>query len=405
MTPPLILISDHTSPPAITLLYLSGTNNISFPSVYKSVKSLLTHPTCTHRRSKDTWPCPTCETAFTTAYWSCAATLLDYFADFFAKDTSVMQAVWFHLLDIWQECATHLPYEAVLEDVAENKGGPVWGADVARIFEKDVRDTVEIFEITIWGRRKYAAFAVEVGESAIYDPRGEAYCPVGEYETGPWVSGVKPWGQYLGGGGMGVAASEPDQTSDADAGGEGEGKAVRFMPMPGIGIIQTHTERARTLATKLFSTQDPDNLTESLNGFDQHTIHVPVSKDDTATHTSPLSGQVLKYTLLNGAPPIMRYPGLGDPSMLVQNPDWNLLDECVASCKGTRAYAPQSGEEDEEEEEVEEDEDDMEGSESSEDEVVFDVWTVVETGGSEGGEKKVGRLDDMFDEWCGLDEF
>jgi hypothetical protein len=204
---------------------------------------------------------------------------------------------------------------------------------------------------------------------------------------------------------MGVAASEPDQTSDADAGGEGEGKAVRFMPMPGIGIIQTHTERARTLATKLFSTQDPDNLTESLNGFDQHTIHVPVSKDDTATHTSPLSGQVLKYTLLNGAPPIMRYPGLGDPSMLVQNPDWNLLDECVASCKGTRAYAPQSGEEDEEEEEVEEDEDDMEGSESSEDEVVFDVWTVVETGGSEGGEKKVGRLDDMFDEWCGLDEF
>jgi hypothetical protein len=390
--PPILRVEDHTTTPFITLHYTLGENDIDFPTVYKQIKSLLTHPSCTHRRTENTWPCSTCEYAFTTLYWSCATTLLDYFADFYATDSAVMQSVWFHLLDVWQECATHLPYDAVLDSLAEKQTlrGQIWGADSARKFEKDVRDTVELFEVTIWGKRARAGLVVEVGESVIYDPRGEAWCPVGEYETGPWVSGIKPWAQYLDAGGPGVAAPLP----------KGGG---RFIPMPAIGIISTHTARARELATKLFSTQDPDNLTESLNTFEQHTITFPSSKGESATYTSPLSGQVLTYTLSNGAPPIIRKAGLGDPSMLVKHPDWNLLDECVGNCKGTGAYAPQSGEEDSEQEGEDDDMDDE--SEDSEDEVVFDMWTVVETDGEGGGKKKPEGLGEMFEEWCGLDEF
>jgi hypothetical protein len=399
MTPPLIRVEDHTTTPAITLVYISGNNAIHFPTAYTQIKSLLKPPSCTHRRSEDTWPCPACETAFTTPYWTCAATLLDYCADFYATDSAAMQAVWFHLLDIWQETAHHLPYEAVLEDGAESEQ-PVWGAEAACAFEKDVRDTVELFDITICGRRKDG----QMGDSVIYDPRGEAYCPVGEYETGPWISGVKPWAQFLGAGGPGVVA--PSLPPEGQVGAD----TRRYVPMPAIATIKTHTERARTLAERLFETEDPDNLTQALDSFDQHSLHFPSSTEDSHTYTSDLTGQTISYSLSNGAPPIIRYPGLGDVNMLVQNPDWNLLDECVGNIKGTPVYIAQSGEEEDDDDDDEEEEDEDDEEQSEDDDVVFDIWTVVETsnGGQEQGEgepqRKVECFEDMFEEWCGLDE-
>ena len=113
--PPVIFITDHTTLPPTANRYICGNNDIVFPTAYKQIKSLLSHPTCPHRRRPDTWPCHPCESTFTTKYWSCAATLLDYFADFYPTDTPLMQSIWFYLLDIWQENASHLPYEAVLE--------------------------------------------------------------------------------------------------------------------------------------------------------------------------------------------------------------------------------------------------------------------------------------------------
>jgi hypothetical protein len=388
----MIRVEDHNTTPPITLTYILGSNAIDFPSAYKLIKSLLTHPSCTHRRTPETWPCSACETAFTSLYWPCAAILLDYFADFYQTDGSAMQAVWFHLLDIWQECAAYLPYDAVLDDVAESTNQVVWGAETARAFEVDVRDTVELFEVALWGRRKGVPV---VGDSVIYDPRGEAYCAVGEYETGPWISGVKPWQQFLGAGGQGVAAPSLPEEAEGAAGV----RERRYVPMPAIGIVKTQTERARALATKLFFIQDPDGVAWELDTFDQHSLHFPVSKDESHTYTSPLTGQQVSYSLSNGAPPVIRYPGLGDPGMLVQTPDWNLLDECVGNCKGTPVYVPQSKEDEDEEEE-------MEDGESVEDEVVFDVWSVVETAvGGREGEKKGEGVEEMFEEWCGLDQF
>jgi hypothetical protein len=104
----------------------------------------------------------------------------------------------------------------------------------------------------------------------------------------------------------------------------------------------------------------------------------------------------------------MRYSGYGDPSMQAQDPDWNLLDECVGICRGVSAYEPRSGHsvdedgEDGEEQEGDDGDDEMR-------EGVFDMWTVVEHLNTDdgGAEKKSGLADgfgDMFDYWCEADE-
>ncbi|KAL1796946.1 hypothetical protein ACET3X_005486 [Alternaria dauci] len=398
--PPVIFITDHTTVPPTATQYICGTNDIVFPTAYTQIKSLLSHPACPHRHNPSVWPCNTCESAFTTKYWSCAAILLDYFADFYASDTPLMQSIWFYLLDIWQESAARLPYEAVLEgdDVAGGLGAAVRGAEYAKAFEKSVRDTVSLFEVTIWGRRE------STGDQVLYDPRGEAWCPAGEYETGPWVSGVKPWAQFLGAGGVGVAPPFCGAVDGAEEEGEsGAGEVLkqrrttttRYVPLPAIGLVKSHTERARKLAIQLFNKQDQDLYTTSLAEFDAHTLPMPASRNESHSYVSKMTGLETSYTLSNGAPPVMRYEGLGDAQMELRGvQDWNLLDECVASCRGVKAYVPVSGGSGD---------DDMENGDEEDEEGVFDLWTLVEKRTAVEGSKALD-LGDMFDTWCGVDE-
>jgi hypothetical protein len=429
---PPIIITDHTTSPPVTVRYTCGHNDISFPTAYTAIKSLLTHPACPHRPNSFSWPCHPCEYTFTTKYWTCAATLLDYFADFYPTDTPLMQSIWFYLLDIWQESALNLPYESVLEDAGEAGSGtdPVWGKQEAKAFEKAVRDTVTLFEVTIWGRRQEA----DTGDQVVYDPRGEAWCPVGEYETGPWVSGVKPWGQFLSNGGVGVAApfrsggggattitainTEENGKKRVEAGlgnaeHENNNKTTRYIPLPAIGLIEAHTARTRTLATTLFTKQDPDLLTTSLAHFNAHTVALPSSRNKSHSYTSRITGLETTYTLSNGAPPVLRYAGLGDPQMeTTRQPDWNLLDECVASCRGVTAYLPVSGGGEEGEDgdgDGDGDGDEVMEDSEEEEEVPFDLWTVVErrVGGDRYVRERGNSLDlgDMFESWGRVDEF
>jgi hypothetical protein len=91
----------------------------------------------------------------------------------------------------------------------------------------------------------------------------------------------------------------------------------------------------------------------------------------------------------------MRYEGLGDPQMVLKGvADWNLLDECVASCRGVEAYVPVSGGSGD---------DDMEDSDGEDEEDGFDMWTLVERRTSEEGGEALD-LGEMFDTWCGVDE-
>ncbi|OAG25764.1 hypothetical protein CC77DRAFT_903435, partial [Alternaria alternata] len=398
--PPVIFITDHTTLPPTATRYICGNNDIVFPTAYTQIKSLLSHPACPHRDRSYSWSCHSCESTFTTKYWSCAAILLDYFADFYPDDTPLMQSIWFHLLDIWQENASRLPYEAVLEaaEAAAAIGAELPGANHARAFEKSVRDTISLFEVTIWGRRE------STGDQVIYDPRGEAWCPVGEYETGPWVSGLKPWAQFLGDGGVGVAPpsnGRVDVTNEEEDNGNGtrgvskQRTTTRYIPLPALGLIQSHTERARDLAVQIFNKQDPDVLTPSLTEFDAHDLPMPVSRNESHSYISKITGLETSYTLSNGAPPVMRYEGLGDPQMVLKGvTDWSLLDECVASCRGVDAYVPFSGGSWN---------DDMEDGDEEDQEDGFDMWTLIERGTSEEGSKALD-LRDMFDTWCGVDE-
>ncbi|RMZ72901.1 multidomain presynaptic cytomatrix related [Pyrenophora seminiperda CCB06] len=438
--PPPILISDYTTSPPLTTSYTHGANAMTLCTAYPLIKSLLTHPPCTHRRTPETWPCAPCESTFTSLYWTCAATLLDYFSDFFPGDTSTMQAIWFDLLDIWQESAATLPYERVLKSANEMSGIAVWGTEQARRFEQDVRGTIDLFQIVIWGEKKgehkqidgtgckSPAMGSEMADRVLFDPRGEAWCSLGEYETGPWKSGVKPWLQFLGVGGPGVAARTMGRDIKIDNEGAGNGSGnrngkgneqeyeedeqpttiTRYVPQPAIAIIKTHTARLLDAASHL-DTQISEDCTVYRTSVMEHSLTFPEFWAREHTYESKLTGCKTTYSLRNDAPPIMRYRGFGDPTLSATTPDWNLLDECVAISKNKMAYEPVGRPEPEEGVAEESDE------ESDEEEEVFDMWTVTEHIKPLGDEKTESNAENegddsldfgpMFDNWVGLDEF
>ncbi|KAE8824995.1 hypothetical protein PTNB73_07117 [Pyrenophora teres f. teres] len=464
-----------TTLPRLTPLYTHGPNKIPLAAAYPLIKSLLHHPPCPHRPSPTSWPCSACETRFTAHYWACASVLLDYFSDFFWRDTAHMQAVWFHLLDIWQENAKWLPWESIIEEEKarlkmERERGMLMGMgsmrsvlERARTFEKHIRETIDLIQIVAWGVRgkpspgpgpdahmvmkeqdvqrgnKRGAMGFDLVDRVIYDPKGEAWCPAGDYETGPWVSGLKPWLQFLGIGGPGVAVSTAVRRNnhhnnnntvkaagDAGPANEDQDKEItltRYIPQPAIAILKSHTKRTTTMASRL-DARLPDRRLAFQVGIEDNSLSFPeVWKEEQHTYVSQLTGCKTTYSLRNGVPPIVRHRGWGDVSMSVKKPDLVLLDECVALSRRVGVYepvgrAPENDDDDDDDDDDEEedgDEDgDEDGEEESEVEDVFDMWTVVESivraesgeTGSRGGNESDQLLDlgPMFDHWCAIDE-
>ncbi|EMD65459.1 hypothetical protein COCSADRAFT_354648 [Bipolaris sorokiniana ND90Pr] len=331
-----------------------------------------------------------------------------------------MQAIWFHLFDIWQESTAWLIDNAVLEVRAQQQSSTadtnttmlradrVRCAAKARAFVKNVKDTVELVEVVLWGRKQgtnTAAAAHPTQETILYDPRGEVWRPNGEYDTGPWISGIKPWCQFLYNDGPGVAPlpippslakqqnlnpnssntnRKPDNSNPITT--------TRYIPHPAIAILTSHTQRARALALAHYTAFTPEETHVShLKEFDAYAPVFPTPRHPVHTCTSPLTGHTMSYALGNGAPPVLRHVGFADPEMMDERADWNLLDECVAMCKGMDPYLGVSGE--------------MGDAGGEEEEAAFDVWTVVETRvdgeGREGGEVELAT---MFDNWCGIKE-
>jgi len=321
---PIILVHDHTQKTVLTTLYVNGNNELNFESIYKSIKLLLRHPACSHRQSEDYWPCTPCAKTFSTTFWEGACRLLDYFADFLVHDNGIMSGLWFYLLDIWQEMHVWFPCDAVL---ARGVAGP--GSEVAlaaaRSFKSDFEATVELVDRVIHGTESRKVHR----EQLIHTPSGETKGPAEVYNTGPWVSGLKPWEQFLRKGSPGVAGFKEDEKD-----------SVRYVPMAAIGIIKTHTKRARRLAVQMNS--DP----AFLKAFDQSSLRFPQSTDAKPLMYT-LKNITTKYRLVNGAPPILRYPGYGDPHQSCSNQTLPLLDEFVGQCKDVPAYRPVSGDEDE----------------------------------------------------------
>ncbi|KAH9868262.1 hypothetical protein J1614_007334 [Plenodomus biglobosus] len=396
----------------ITTTYTNGANIISLPTTYPLIKKLLAYPPCTHRDlSESHWPCSTCETAFTTGFWEATGTLLDYFADFFPNDHPTMQSLWFHLLDMWQSAALWLPYDHVLSEAADTPQTRRRTRHTGRAaqFKQDYELARKLFETIIYGPKKMARSSVKLSEDIIHTPDGVINGPTPvQHETGPWISGLKPWQQWLSAGSPGVAAPTP-------AGAKQDGARIRHVPMAAIAIIQQHNERARDWAAKLAS-RDPDTAPEKMARFDAHALVFPTT-GKSAEYTA-LGGRKVRYTLVNGAPPVSRVPGLLDEDMKMEYPILTLVDECVGMCRGERAYVAQSGvpeemegegeEGDEEEGEGEGEAGDEDEEEEEEEEVVeedlmdgwFDTWTVVESGESSGQKSRFAEeLEEVYDEW------
>ncbi|KAH7078568.1 hypothetical protein FB567DRAFT_534210 [Paraphoma chrysanthemicola] len=392
---PIILVSDHTQSPVITTHYLHLNNDLTFQSCYTSIKSLLTHPPCSHDLTS-TWPCAVCESIFLVTYWASAATLIDYLADFLHHDTPLMQSIWFHLLDIWQESRLYLPLSEIL---SRPRVGPaaIERFNKARVFLEDWRGVRDLMDAVIHGVRPDTP-GLGVMEPILHFPTGDMRSFAGLYNNGPWVSGMGGWRQWLGEGSVGVVVSPPKSVDEVtkqegkEGGNEEDGaigkaakEIVRHVPMPAIAIIKAHTDRARKIAARI----NPDDA-ECLATFDRNSLRFLIAKDEIHTYDS-IDGRSKRYQLSNGAPPVSRHYGYADPDMLAARPGFNLLDECVALCRGIPAYEHVSGM-------------DEDGEESDEEEP-FDVWTVWEgmRDDKRGGDVVEG-WDEMFDDWADGEE-
>lgn len=357
--PPIILVTDLTQEPIITAHYHNGNNVLDFEAVFKSIKLLKRHPACRHRATPNHWPCQPCSKTFLDKYWAGIASFLDYFADFHDHDTGLMSSLWFALFDIWQESRTWLPYKTYLSAPPSTPKISATAA-TARQFLSDYYEALNIVDTVLHGKDEKA----RPREQVLHPPNGEKKWAGKRWNTGPFVSGLKPWEQFLSAGSPGVAgfAEVEDKLK-----GKGEEKArgeVRYVPQAAIAIMQTHTERARKMAAKI---SEETGDTEFLARFDKHSLAFPKKLDGQTHAYRSLDGAKTTYSLVNGDPPVERYRGYADSDMASPQPSFTLLDECVAMCRGVKAYEPVSGNSGEADEDGDREGDDLEP---------FDMWAI-----------------------------
>ena len=375
MEPPIIRVEDgDNAAPALTLRYSCGENELDLKVVYADMYSLLDHPGRA-RFSLGFQEVIPCSDAFLDTFWSTAASLLDYFADFYATDTALMQSIWFHLLDIWQRVSPNRIYKGDVD---------FHHSTLAQTYEEDYKNTIDLIHRLIFSKSRARP---NHGESIIHCPSGSIEGLAGWYETGPFASGLKPWQQFLYSGAPGfkpVSAGENDAQPEAH-----QDATTRYVPQPALALVQAHTARARALAAKLAQSEECD-VPASLAAFDATTLAVPSTTARSHTyHSLSHARKSISYRLVQGAPPVKRHEGLTDPSMMVDEPDLVLLNEAVGACKGRDAYVPMTG---------------PVGQAG----VGFDVWAVTESEdvlGWESSAQNDGKRvladgpGEMFDEW------
>jgi hypothetical protein len=390
MKPPIIRVDDGDSAAPLILHYTHGENHLDLRAIYADMQTLNTDHPGRARFDLDTHNVVPCSEEFLDMFWSIAASLLDYFADFYATDTALMQSIWFHILDQWQRISRLCIYHGDFDSRYSR---------TVQMFEKDYNDTIDLIHRLVFSRshaHPYQKTPPDHSQFIIHDPTGNAKGLAGRYETGPFISGLKPWQQFLYSGAPGFkpislegSDAQLDSTeAEAEAVAEAEeNTTTRYIPQPAIALIQAHTARARTRTAQVAEEEGWD-LPETLSAFDAQSLAFPAGLNQIHTYPSLLRpGKSVSYQLVQGAPPVKRHEGLMDPSMMIDQPDLMLLDEAVGSCKGTEAYVPMTG---------------PVGREG----VGFDVWRVEEgVGGWVGGgnHSKGGVLgvavEEMFDEW------
>lgn len=337
--PPTIHVQDTDGAAAgLTLRYVRGDNKLDLKAVYTTVSSLRDHPG--RERLDHRGTAVGCSDAFLNSFWSVAASLLDYFADFYGTDTALMHCVWFHILDEWQR-ACPAPVSILDTPLYRNRNPTAF-------YMEDYKTTLALIKRLI--NSAFRAEQKNPRDPIIHNPSGTAKDLGGTYETGPFISGLKPWQQFLYSGAPGfkpvstkitpAAASEGPPTNLAAA---NKDPPTRYIPQPGIALIQTHTERARKLLDKFKEKQNGDSAA-AIAAFNTLSVSPPSALHHTLTRPSlTQADKTLSYQLVQGAPPVKRHEGYTDPSMLIDKPDFMLLDEAVGLLKGRLAYVPMTG--------------------------------------------------------------
>jgi hypothetical protein len=210
-------------------------------------------------------------------------------------------------------------------------------------------------------------------DDIIHPPDGDVMVLTGDYNTGPWQSGLTPWEQFLHIDSQGVDGFE-------DLEKKAEGGVVRYLPMGAIGIIKTHTDRLREIARKI--SPDP----EFLHRFEKSCLVFPQNANDPPASYRTSDGKEMVYKLVNGAPPIVRSGGYPDTEMEYPDETPTMLDDAVGLLRGIKAYKPLSGDPRDDE-----DDEDAEDDENDEDDVypddAFDMWAIYEPKKSPDGTK------------------
>ncbi|KAF1365715.1 hypothetical protein EJ07DRAFT_170432 [Lizonia empirigonia] len=277
MALPVIRIEDSSTTPALTLRYICGGNELDVVTIYANIYRLLEHPGRAHYDQTSLEQAMiACSDAFLDAYWAAAASLLDYFADFFATDTAPMQSIWFHLLDTWQKASPQHVYD---------QGLPCELPANTQLFKQDYNDTIELFHKLLHTQARGHPDAYT--ESIIHDPSGAVDGPAGIHTVGPYVSGLKPWQQFLCAGSPGfassVAAAAAEVLADAD-----RDTTTRYLPHAAIALIHAHTARARTLTHKhAIRTSNSDTLTLHNTSFTTHALRPPTPSHPRTTAPPP----------------------------------------------------------------------------------------------------------------------
>lgn len=363
---PLIVVEDWTVTPVVTRKYFNGDNILDLEDVFCQIKDVESQAHCPHGDfsiSDDQYwheyPCFSCEQSFANAFWDAAARLVDYFADFYNTDNPLMQSVWFGMFDLWQVSAGFIPHPEDMERVwNSNMAVDPWvtSMDKARDFGKHVAETIELVSNLLHGSNK----RTKMTESELHHPYGDLEIQTEIMNTGPFISGLKPWQQFLFANSPGTAFTTPRLASADTPGLEHR----RQIPMPLIAIIQGHTEEMRAIAEEIYARDFPDSFDEKMAEFDanvpglfrakhahayklpvidtQQSLPFPRMPEKQVYSYIDMTGHRLTYHLADGSPPISASFARRDPHWREKKPSLSLLDEYVAWLRGCSLYEPQS---------------------------------------------------------------
>lgn len=278
-----------------------------------------------------------------------------------------MRALWFRLYDMWQEARVFFPaVQAVTRIFATNATTPaeIEAAKKAVQFQIDFFQAKVLLEEICHGSKPEG----QRKEPTVHKPSGDYEARDGTYYcTGPYLSGLKPWEQWLSSAGPGV---------DVHASSSKKPRKVQYVPMPAIAIMKTHTERIERLAAKM--NPNPEFLAD----VKRNSLVFPTSSSTERPAYRSRSGATIQYELVNGAPPVWRKRGFGEPEFPSSTPSFSELDDMAGRVRGARAYQPVSGDDD-----------------TEQDVEPFDVWAVY----SSNEVKSEKSRDKLFNNWVKRD--